>query len=913
MYPQSIEDRKSKIKRLIEKMINDNQLENAKDSISDYEKIDKDDTDILSMKAVIYIMENKLNEAEKTLIHGLEQDYSNFDLLYNLGYVYEQKSNYTEALRYYKESLSNCSDNSIIENLNIIIETIMQNHKDEINENRQKLAFFVKKGMDSFLHDIIQSLSIDYEVRKIVVTEYHQIDEGMQWADICWFEWCDELVIYGSKLHLAYSKKIICRLHSYEAFTDYPSKVDWDNVDKLIFVSEHLRDLINEKFKIGINKTEVIANGINIKKWAFTKRRPNFNIAYVGYINYKKGPMLLIHTFKAIYNKDHRYKLYIAGQFQDERDILYFKQMIKEFGIENNVFFEGWQDNLDKWLEDKNYILCTSVLESQNVSVMQAMAKGIKPIIHNFVGAKEIYSSHYIWNTIDEAIDMIFEENYDSNEYRNFICNNYSLDLQIIKANELLKKLNIIKKIDTDEFYKSKLIEHFEINVDNIENTERLFQYLIDYEDEEEYMYYIGKWFIKSQYDLTSRFNYYYSNMYRSFKTYDRFKYINNECYEEMNNISIELAEYFHIKPLKTKENKIVLFSTGLDIKQGINKFVTNLAKTKLQEFEIILVSILPKEGFNNFEISIKELEKNNIKYFIPKSHEIVERTKEILKYIEEISPLYVIYQSFYFAPTSILLFHSLKNMKIKIGSFIFQQPEAYFHNKIDFIVSFGFDYPDLITKNDFRYYIPVENERIDNYLDIRKDFKIEDNKIVIASIGRSIKYNNHDFWKYVCKCVKSEEKFCFVFFGLNYEEYSHWIDRELVDLKKIIFAGFSLSASRYLKSCNAYLNSPLSGGIALSEAYYADVPIITGYNRNIVIKGNVNDIAEMYPSRFFRDNNIYPRCGDYEGLYEFTQRLFSDNIFPNEINKIKKIDKRELTHKNFALGLIKFLNENVK
>lgn len=61
----------------------------------------------------------------------------------------------------------------------------------------------------------------------------------MQWADICWFEWCDELIAYGSKLELAREKKVICRLHSYEAFTDYINNVTWNSIDKLIVV-EHI-------------------------------------------------------------------------------------------------------------------------------------------------------------------------------------------------------------------------------------------------------------------------------------------------------------------------------------------------------------------------------------------------------------------------------------------------------------------------------------------------------------------------------------------------------------------------------------------------------------------------------------------------------------------------------------------------
>lgn len=291
--------------------------------------------------------------------------------------------------------------------------------------NKKKIAFFVRPGLDSFLDEIVNGLTYEYETRKIIVYEYSQIDEGMEWADICWFEWCDDLICYGSRKETGLRKKIICRLHSYEAFTDYPSMVKWDAVDKIIFVGKHIRDFFVDASKIDKEKTVVIPNGVDMEKYTFKDRGPGFNIAYVGYINYKKGPMLLLHTFKEIYGKDNRYKLYIAGEFQDTRDILYFSQMIRELKLESNIFFEGWQNNLNEWLEDKNYILCTSILESQNMSVMQAMAKGIKPLIHNFVGARTIYQDSLIFNTIQEAV-ILLDGKYDSQEYRRYIEKSYS-------------------------------------------------------------------------------------------------------------------------------------------------------------------------------------------------------------------------------------------------------------------------------------------------------------------------------------------------------------------------------------------------------------------------------------------------------------------------------------------------------
>lgn len=72
----------------------------------------------------------------------------------------------------------------------------------------------------------------------------------MEWADICWFEWCDELIEYGSKHRLAESKKVICRLHSYEAFDLYLNNIDWNNIDKIIFVSQKIKSVVLERYNI---------------------------------------------------------------------------------------------------------------------------------------------------------------------------------------------------------------------------------------------------------------------------------------------------------------------------------------------------------------------------------------------------------------------------------------------------------------------------------------------------------------------------------------------------------------------------------------------------------------------------------------------------------------------------------------
>ena len=447
-------DRVKTIKSKIEALINEGKLEEAREVIQSYEKTIPGDFDIVSMKSVILIMEGKLEEARRLLQQSLEIEPFLKDMVFNLAYVHEQQGEYQKAYDYYLDVKNSAGGDTYD-----IDEAIQQVIGKCDLSPRKRIAFFVKRGMDSFLDSIITGVSGEYHTKKIIVEDFSKIDEGMKWADICWFEWCDELVAYGSRKNVANEKTIICRLHSYEAFTGNLHNIMWDNVDKIIFVAEHIRNYVLSQVKdLSIEKTIVIPNGIDVSKYMYRERTTGFKIGYVGYINYKKGPMLLLHTFKAIYDRDSRYRLYIAGQFQDGRDLLYFQQMIPEMGLQGAIIYEGWQNDIDKWLEDKDYILCTSILESQNISVMQAMCKGVKPVIHNFVGAKNIYPGKYVWSFIEEAVGMILNQDYNSKEYRDFITERFLLENAIQKTRNLIKSISINSGNKSAEFLDNPIV-----------------------------------------------------------------------------------------------------------------------------------------------------------------------------------------------------------------------------------------------------------------------------------------------------------------------------------------------------------------------------------------------------------------------------------------------------------------------
>ena len=144
-----LDDYKIRVKEVITDLINNTNLFDAKRVIAEYEEIIKNDSEICSMKAVIAIMENRLEDAEFTLKSGLKTHKNNFDLLYNLGYVYENTDRHIEAIRLYNMAKNNCNEiNSIRE-----IEGIISKNIEEIQEQSGKFLGIKKYNIMLFANN----------------------------------------------------------------------------------------------------------------------------------------------------------------------------------------------------------------------------------------------------------------------------------------------------------------------------------------------------------------------------------------------------------------------------------------------------------------------------------------------------------------------------------------------------------------------------------------------------------------------------------------------------------------------------------------------------------------------------------------------------------------------------------------
>jgi len=103
-----------------------------------------------------------------------------------------------------------------------------------------------------------------------------------------------------------------------------------------------------------------------------------------------------------------------------------------------NIFIQGWTDNPEKWYQDKAFILSTSYTESQQMSILEGMACGCKPlVIEHWIGSNDIYLKEHLWGTMEE-INKLFLGDFKPEEYREYVVKNYNQKDEFRKIDKLI-------------------------------------------------------------------------------------------------------------------------------------------------------------------------------------------------------------------------------------------------------------------------------------------------------------------------------------------------------------------------------------------------------------------------------------------------------------------------------------------
>lgn len=218
---------------------------------------------------------------------------------------------------------------------------------------------------------------------------------------------------------------LIAFLRRYEAFR--PSILQgmaFDHVDALIFVNDRLRQLFSTYDIKQPKKTYYIPNAVDVSEFP-VKYGKGKKIAFVCKMTYIKNFPLALQILSLL---PEEYTLHYLGEADAVR-LLEFAFYGMNLGVMQRVkiYRKLPPQEVNNWLADKDYILSTSINEGNPNNVLEGMACGLKPVVHNWPGAKEQFPQDCVFNTAEEAVRII-QGDYNSQFYRDYAVKHYSLE-----------------------------------------------------------------------------------------------------------------------------------------------------------------------------------------------------------------------------------------------------------------------------------------------------------------------------------------------------------------------------------------------------------------------------------------------------------------------------------------------------
>jgi Glycosyltransferases, probably involved in cell wall biogenesis len=436
-----MEEYKIKVKTAISELVNSSKLNEAKELISEYEKTIKNDLEVYSIKAVIFIMENKLEQAEEILKQGLMVDSEYYDLLYNMAFVQELKENYflsnyfsIEAKRVLNKEKTN--DTEMLKKFKYSSkeEKIKKAPKVLIGSTIRQKPNILKEFLKSLSELYIQDYNVDfmffddnenedssevlnsYKIQECSITILNGEKNGTYVCNDETHEWKEELIwkvaAYKDKI-IDYAKKL---KYDYLFLVDSDLVLNPQTIEKLISTE---KDIVSEVFWTkwdlkGIEYPQVWVDGhytlyYKSEKEILTEEEMESRIE--GFVKCMRIP--------GVYE--------VGG--------LGACTLISKYALNKGVCFEK--------LKDVNYIG-----EDRHFCI-RALRKGLKLYVETSIPAYHIYREEYL-NGVNE---------YKAKCKRSLIYKLNEFQRKAVKSNNNTVTLSMLVKNEANRYLR-KVLEH---------------------------------------------------------------------------------------------------------------------------------------------------------------------------------------------------------------------------------------------------------------------------------------------------------------------------------------------------------------------------------------------------------------------------------------------------------------------
>lgn len=172
------------------------------------------------------------------------------------------------------------------------------------------------------------------------------------------------------------------------------------NNAEIIAVGEKVKENLLELYELDTDKINVIYNGIEkyigeisvvpeIKKF---KDEGYFIVGNIGRLSKQKGMEYYIKAIPESIKKYQKIKFYIIGDGEDKLELI---KLAKELGIEDNVIFLGYRNDVINIIKQLDLIVLSSLWEGLPLTPIEAFSEGKTIIATDVDGTSEIVKDNF--------------------------------------------------------------------------------------------------------------------------------------------------------------------------------------------------------------------------------------------------------------------------------------------------------------------------------------------------------------------------------------------------------------------------------------------------------------------------------------------------------------------------------------
>jgi hypothetical protein len=249
-------------------------------------------------------------------------------------------------------------------------------------------------------------------------------------ADVVWSEWVTRGAYEAAASGVC--KKLILRLRGFDVWSPLHTMV-WTGVDAVVYESAFIKQLVYERPSMhGFQLRDfVIPSGVDLSAFPFQERRPGPVVALIARATSDKGYQLAMEWARQ--RQDLQIHVTAALGEANPRLIRYLATGPSNFHVHDAVDTAVWLDAIDA-----NYLLSASIWETLGYTIAEAMAMGIKPLLHDAPGIGVNWPVDLTWRSLEGLDNLIEYSPYDSRRYRQIIEEEYDAAEGTRKFVELL-------------------------------------------------------------------------------------------------------------------------------------------------------------------------------------------------------------------------------------------------------------------------------------------------------------------------------------------------------------------------------------------------------------------------------------------------------------------------------------------